>query len=186
VRLKRAALGSAAAGTGADSCMAASGPGMAALYAAEAPRLRRFFRRRTACPEEANDLVQETFTRALGAEPQAALRKPEAYLTRIAQNLLRDRAKFARRRSADLHVPADETILPGTDQHRLLEARDMLDRLDLAMLELPPATREIFMAHRLDGLSYAEIAEATGGTVKAVEKAISRALNHLDRALGPR
>src|SRR5690606_34140748 len=74
---------------------------MGALYAAEAPRLWRFFRRRTACPDEANDLVQETFTRVLAQEPRSGFRNAGGYLTRVAQNLLRDRAKFARRRSAD-------------------------------------------------------------------------------------
>lgn len=160
-------------------------PEMAALYATEAPRLWRFFRRRTACPDEASDLVQETFSRVLAQTPRTGFLNPGGYLTRIAQNLLRDRAKFARRRSADLHVPADETILAGTDQHRLLEVRDMLDRLELAMLELAQRDREIFMAHRLEGLTYADIAARTGLTVRQVEKAIARALVQLDRALGP-
>lgn len=158
---------------------------MAALYADEAPRLWRFFRRRTACPDEAHDLVQETFSRVLAQEPRTGFRNAGGYLTRVAQNLLRDRAKFARRRSADLHEPADEAVLAGTDQIRLLEVRDMLDRLELAMLELPQATREIFMAHRLEGLTYVQIAERTGLTAKQVEKAIARALVELDRALGP-
>ncbi|WP_157073565.1 RNA polymerase sigma factor [Sphingomonas soli] len=164
-----------------------SSPGdVAVLYATEAPRLWRFFRRRIRCPDEAEDLVQETFSRALGQVPGEGFRNPGGYLTRIAQNLLRDRAKFARRRSTDLHEPAEGADLAGTDQIKLLEVRDMLDRLELAMLELPQRDREIFMAHRLEGLSYADIAERTGLTVKQVEKAIARALVELDRALGPR
>ena len=42
------------------------------------------------------------------------------------------------------------------------------------------------MAHRLEGLTYAEIAGRSGLTAKQVEKAIARALVELDRALGPR
>jgi RNA polymerase sigma factor (sigma-70 family) len=159
---------------------------VAALYASEAPRLWRFFWRRTACRDEANDLVQETFLRVLAQAPRTGFRNAGGYLTRVAQNLLRDRAKFARRRSADLHVPIDDADLPGTDQIQLLEVRDMLDRLEVAMLELRERDREIFMAHRLEGLTYAEIAARTGVTVKMVEKAISRAMVELDRALGPR
>jgi len=124
---------------------AAPAADVASLYRAESPRLLRFFRRRTTDFQEAQDLVHETFARVLGSEPRHALRKPEAYLTRIAQNLMRDRAKTRARRSADRHVPADETILAGTDQNCLLETRDLLDRLELAMLELPQQTREIFM-----------------------------------------
>lgn len=174
-----------------DGAESPSAPGVrvadvATLYRAEGPRLLRFFRRRIADFHEAQDLVQETFSRALAAEPGQQVRKPEAYLTRVAQNLLRDRAKTRRRRSADLHVVADEAILAGTDQNCLLETRDLLDRLGRVMLELPQETREVFMAHRLEGLTYAEIAERSGLTVKQVEWAISRSVVMLDRALGPR
>lgn len=82
--------------------------------------------RRTACPEEADDLIQKIFTRALSVEPRTPVLNPDGYLTRVAQNLLRDRAKLARRRSADLHVPADESIFAGLDQYCLLEARDII------------------------------------------------------------
>ncbi|MBW4332226.1 RNA polymerase sigma factor [Stakelama sp. CBK3Z-3] len=170
----------------ADGEEARQRPDAAALYAAEAPRLWRFFRRRIPCPDEADDLVQETFTRALRQGARSSLRNPGGYLTRIAQNLLRDRAKIARRRSADLHVPADGEIPAAADPLHLLEVRDMLDRLEAVMLELPKTTREIFMAHRLEGLTYAEIARRTGLTIKQVEKAIARAMVELDRALGSR
>jgi RNA polymerase sigma-70 factor (ECF subfamily) len=171
------------------ACLPADGgtvPDLTALYRSQRPSLLRFFNRRTADPQEAQDLVQEAFVRMIGVAGGPELRKPEAYLTRIAQNLLRDRAKTRFRRSASTHIPADDAILAGTDQNRLLETRDLLDRLDHAMLELAPDTREIFMAHRLEGLTYAEIAERTGLTIKQVEKAISRSLLELDRALGPR
>lgn len=171
---------------GASGKEARQKPDAAALYAAEAPRLHRFFRRRTACPDEAQDLVQETFIRAFGQGARNTLRNPAGYLTRIAQNLLRDRAKVARRRSADLHFSHDGDLPAGTDPVHLLEVRNMLDWLEAAMLELPVTTREVFMAHRLEGLTYAEIAERTGLTIKQVEKAIARALVQLDSALGPR
>jgi RNA polymerase sigma-70 factor (ECF subfamily) len=174
---------------GGEACLPAdpaAAVDLTALYRSQRARLLRFFHRRTSDPLEAQDLVQETFARVIGAGAPPELRKPEAYLTRVAQNLLRDRAKIRSRRSASAHVPADETILAGTDQNCLLEARDLLDRLERAMLELPSETREIFMAHRLDGMTYAEIAERTGLSIKQVERAISRALVELDRALGQR
>lgn len=157
---------------------------VASLYRSEGPRLLRFFRRRVG-HEEANDLVQESFSRLLRLDGLAALLQPEAYLKRIGQNLLRDRARFSVRRSELLHVPVDEDALAGTDQYRLLETRDLLDRLERSMLELPQQTREIFMAHRLDGLTYGEIADRTGLTVKQVEKRLARAMVEINRALGP-
>jgi RNA polymerase sigma-70 factor (ECF subfamily) len=83
-----------------------------------------------------------------------------------------------------LHVPADDAVLTGTDTEAQLEARDMLERLETAMLRLRPLTREIFMAHRLDGYTYREIAERTGLSLKRVEKHMSRAIAQLDDVLG--
>ena len=51
------------------------------------------------------------------------------------------------------------------------------------MLHLKPKTRAIFLAHRVHGLSYAEIANRTGLSVKGVEKQMSKAIAHLDRML---
>ncbi len=64
-----------------------------------------------------------------------------------------------------------------------LEARDRLARIEEAVLRLKPLTREIFLACRLDGYSYAEIAERTGLSVRGVEKQMSRAIRQLGRHL---
>ncbi|HVJ02958.1 MAG TPA: sigma-70 family RNA polymerase sigma factor [Sphingomonas sp.] len=158
---------------------------VSALYRAEGPRLLRFFRRRVGSGEEAADLVQESFSRLLRLDGLSALVRPEAYLRRIGQNLLRDRAKFAVRRSEALHMSADDADLAGTDQNRLLETRDLLDRIERAVLELPRETREVFMSSRVDGLSYGEIAERTGLSIKQVEKRLAQSVRELDRLFGP-
>src|SRR3546814_5521257 len=64
-----------------------------------------------------------------------------------------------------------------------VEARDVLNRVGAAMARLSPKTREIFMAHRLDGLSYKEIGEKTGLSVKGVEWHVSKAIAHIARAV---
>ena len=155
------------------------------LYRSESPKLVRILSRRTSTSEDAQDLVQDIFFRfaTMRGQRPSSLERPQAYLRRIASNLLKDRAKSDARHSAALHVVANEEVLPGPDQHRLLESRDMLRRLEAAMMRLRPRTREIFMAHRIDGMTYAEIAEHTGLSVKGVEKQMSKALAQLDRIL---
>jgi RNA polymerase sigma-70 factor (ECF subfamily) len=56
---------------------------------------------------------------------------------------------------------------------------ELLRRLERAMTKLPPTTRNIFLAHRLDGLSYQTIAERTGLSVGDVERHMSKALHRL-------
>jgi len=60
---------------------------------------------------------------------------------------------------------------------------DLLRRLEQAVSNLPRIQREIFLAHRLDGLSYDEIARRTGLTVGRVERHMARALRRIDRQL---
>jgi RNA polymerase sigma-70 factor (ECF subfamily) len=164
---------------------AAETASLAALYRSESPRLVRAISRRASSPEEAQDIVQDAFVRlARSGIHASALERPAAYLRRIAANLLKDRAKSSARRSVGLHVVVDDEKLAGFDQQRFLESRDMLARMEAALTRLRPRTREIFVAHRVHGLSYAEIAERTGLSVKGVEKQMSKALVQLHHILG--
>jgi len=130
-------------------------PALEDLYRIHGPRLLRFFSRRTD-RQDADDLLHESFVRFANSPAcrDRAVECPEAYLNQIATNLLRDRAKSALQRSLASHVPVDEVPLAGTDLVAALEARDRLNRLQNALVRLKPKTREIFLAHRLDGMSY--------------------------------
>ena len=93
------------------------------------------------------------------------------------------RAKAALRRSLASQVPADNEPLAAHDPVAVLEARDQLERLQSALTRLSPRTREIFLAHRLDGLSYKDIATQTGLSIKGVEWHMTKAIAHLDRLM---
>jgi len=60
---------------------------------------------------------------------------------------------------------------------------EFLNRIEQAMLSLPPKTREIFIAHRVHGLSYQQIADRTGISVRRVKRHMVRALCRIDRTL---
>ncbi|WP_114954986.1 sigma-70 family RNA polymerase sigma factor [Sphingosinicella terrae] len=60
---------------------------------------------------------------------------------------------------------------------------ELLRRMEDAMLNMPKMQREIFMAHRLDDISYGEIARRTGLTVRQVERHLARAIYKLDKQL---
>ena len=56
-------------------------------------------------------------------------------------------------------------------------------RLERAIASLRPRTRAVFLAQRIEGLSYREIAERTGLSVKGVEKQMAKAIAKIDRFL---
>jgi len=56
-------------------------------------------------------------------------------------------------------------------------------RYRAAFASLPPFTRKVFWAHRINDLSYAEIAMRYGIGIREVEREIARAIYGIDRAL---
>jgi RNA polymerase sigma-70 factor (ECF subfamily) len=151
-----------------------------ALYRGHGAWLARFVRMRVGS-DRALDLVHQLFCRLAGQGSPGRIERPEAYLRSAALNLVRDEARAAGRRCAHLHL-CDEGAAPAApDPVAALEARDLLNRLEHVLLALPIRTREIFLAHRLDGYSYAQIAARTGLSVKTVEKHMSRAIAGLAR-----
>lgn len=155
--------------------------GIERIYRDEAPRLARFFARRVPA-DDVRDFVQETFRRLIGHRPD----RPAAFLTRMAANLVTERRRQAGRRSDALHDAYEDAALAGPDPLRHLEARDAIARIDAALATLKPKTRNIFLLRRVEGMSYAEIAEAYGMSVKGVEKQFAKAMLHVRRHVGER
>ncbi len=60
---------------------------------------------------------------------------------------------------------------------------DLLRRMEAAMRAMPKMQREIFLAHRLDDMSYGEIAERTGLSVRQVERHMAKAIYKLVKQL---
>lgn len=149
------------------------------FYREEAPKLQRFFERRTA-PQDVPDLVQESFRRVLGHRPKHA----GAFLGRTAANLLTEVRRAAARRWSRAHESLDERRLGGCDPVPQLEARDALARIDAALATLKPKTREIFLMTRVEGRSYAEVGAILGMSEDGVKKQVAKAMGHLRRDVG--
>jgi RNA polymerase sigma-70 factor (ECF subfamily) len=58
-----------------------------------------------------------------------------------------------------------------------------LARLERAIANLPHLQREVFLAHRVDGLGYSQIACWKNLTRRMVQKLMTRALINIDRQL---
>lgn len=157
---------------------------LASLYREERPSLLRFLSRWTG-HDKAEDVIQQVFSRIAGRSDHdaAPILAPGAYLRQAARNVMRDEARAAVRSWEHHHVSIEDLSLSSGDPVAALEARDRLLRIEEAVLRLKPLAREIFLACRLDGYSYAEIAERTGLSVRGVEKQMSRAIKQLGRHL---
>ena len=126
--------------------------------------------RMTGSAADAEDVVQDTFVRAYGAiagYPPARVRdlRLRGWLTTILLNAGRNRSRVRR-------VPTVELVFePGSEPKvDALTRRDERETWGRLLAGLTPAQRTAVVLRHVDGLSYAEIAEAVGrpeGTVKA-------------------
>ncbi|MAC57945.1 MAG: RNA polymerase subunit sigma-24 [Novosphingobium sp.] len=153
------------------------------LFRSEAPRLARFIRRAVRNHDEVNDLVQDTFVNFVAADPGPAVRNPAAYLTTIARRLLWGHARRQASSSQLRFVNVDEAgeIPIGPEQEWMMEAADVIRRYEQALAELPARTREIFRLSKQEELSYQEIANRLGMTVRGVKYHMRKALLYLDQ-----
>ena len=63
---------------------------------------------------------------------------------------------------------------------------DLIRRLQAAITNMPKRQRDIFLAHRVHGMSYAKIADRTGLTVRQVERNMARAIYKLAKQMDGR
>ena len=141
-------------------------------------RLQSFFRSRGVDAADCEDLAQEVFLRLAQRPELAGVRQVEAYLYRVAGNVLTDWHRRRQVRGAGLHDPipivgdlADE----AATQERIAIGRDALARLKAKLRRAPERTQTIFALHHFDGLTYSEIAQRCGIAVRTVEDHMARA-----------
>lgn len=172
---------------------------IAGRQAAFAEIMRRYrlpvFRLARACigePDEALDLVQETFVAAHQALARYDAQRPmRAWLSTIAINKCRDWArKRAVRRFLSFAVPIDHQAETIVDDQVAIDDRTAdrqeLDRVTRAISTLPANLKEPLVLRTIEGLSQAETAEVLGISQKAVETRLYRARARLIEKLGPR
>ncbi|SFS73614.1 RNA polymerase sigma-70 factor, ECF subfamily [Porphyromonadaceae bacterium NLAE-zl-C104] len=126
--------------------------------------------------EEAEDVVQETFASLWDKREQIeSIRSVKSYLYTAVRNNCLTRIRDAKpTTSLDMVTSYEE--LPEEDQIRRAE---MEARIWKMIDELPERRREIFLMAKRDGISYKEIAEQTGLSVKTVENHVFRAMQSL-------
>lgn len=161
-----------------------------AAVALHRDELSHYLRKRLAGGEAAADLAQETLSRMLKYRDDPGIDDHRLLMFRIANNLVLEYHRARHRRHANSHVSLDDAGPLRVEQpspESIAHARQALQRLLRdTIARLPPKCRLAFMLSRFDGLSYPQIAERMGVSVKMVEKHITKALLACRAAVGDR
>jgi RNA polymerase sigma-70 factor (ECF subfamily) len=132
---------------------------------------------------DAEDTVQETWLRwdGIGADGQAEVADPRAYLVRIVSRLALNRLRaLARRKEVYVGEWLPEPLLTAPDVAEDIELAESVSMAMLTVLEtLTPSERAVFVLREVFELPFGEIAAATGKTAAAVRQIAHRARSHV-------
>jgi RNA polymerase sigma factor (sigma-70 family) len=148
-------------------------------------RLYGYLRFHLPSPDLAEDLTAEVFLRAVKAYERfnPSVGSPHAWLFRIAQNVLRDHLRQARRRQlVSIAGMRDLECEAPSPEERLLWEEEVA-RLLSAMAALPSNDREIIGLCYGSDLSIAEAGEVLGLNATAARTRLWRALGRLRKIL---
>ena len=144
------------------------------------------------------DIVQEMFLHALKRLQSFQYTGDGSFvhwLSRIVENVIRDQLDyvFAQKRSPEGECSLDRSITGSNDKlhlHDLVSRedtsptqhilrQDIKTAVDELLLELSEADREVIIQHKLEGLTFGEIASYSGKSEDGVRKQFKRSFQKL-------
>jgi RNA polymerase sigma-70 factor, ECF subfamily len=134
--------------------------------------------------DEARDIVQEVFIRLWKNRKDLQINTSlEAYLKRATVNTSLNLLQSpARQRKQQLDAIDPSSALSPAGDHAL-SFDELTLRASAAIDNLPPRTRTVFTLIRSEEMTYRDVAETLGISLKAVEKEMLKALKLLREAL---
>lgn len=126
--------------------------------------------------EDAEDVVQEIFVHLWDKRERLdTVSSVKSYLYKAVRNNCLTRIRDAKPTTSIDRIPPDQLLSEEEQEERA----EMEARIWKMIEELPERRRQIFLMAKRDGMSYKEIAEKTGLTVKTIENHIFRAMQSL-------
>ncbi len=135
--------------------------------------IRRVVAARVNDPHEVEDLVQETLVKVAAAETRLGSDALQGYAIVTARNLIIGRARSDGTHRRHVHRLVDYTRLDGPEELTL--QREETDALATALTRLDEADRTLLLAHEVDGIDTASLAETDETTPGAIAVRLARA-----------
>ena len=159
-----------------------AGKGLDTAFARNRAALLRYLRYRIGTAEDAHDIAQETYLRIMRVPDADLIRRPDAYIFKIAANLA---GEFLLKKSSTPETVDLETLIEigedGDDFANVaaIEHRSDLSRVRHVLDDMAPLYQSVLMLRKRDGLSHQEIAERLGVSVHTVKVYLKRAVTRL-------
>ena len=144
------------------------------IFLEHAKSLRNFLYYKSGQLKQAEDWVQDAFSKLWENCAKVQPEKAKSYLFTIANNLFLN--EVAHQKVVLQFEQKGHTQRTNESPEFLLEEQEFQQRLEKAINDLPEGQRLVFLMNRIDKKTYKEIAEILEISVKAVEKRMHKAL----------
>ena len=161
---------------------------VAQLVTSHGWQLRRFLLARVRNADDVPDILQEVYLRMLRIPSVESVRSPEAYLFTVAQHVVQQHALRVSGVPSTIELKRVFAAAPvaAPDPVLAVDAEQCLEQLQMALDQLSPKARAVFLLHRRDGLSFDEIAARLGISRPMAKKYLMKALMQLRRRVEPK
>jgi RNA polymerase sigma-70 factor (ECF subfamily) len=156
----------------------------AELLESHEKEIHRFLYRMSGDPEDASDLLQETFLRAFQAFPRLPREaNHRAWLYRIAHNQALNLIRARRARRTEPLDDAGAIQDSNGNPESMEESRRASRVLCRVIRELTPRQRAALLLKKYEGLSYAEVAAVLGSTEDNARAHVYQAMKRIRQEL---
>lgn len=151
------------------------------IFEANFTPLRNYLFYRCGNPEWATDLAQESFLKIWEKRDSIDLKRVKGLIYKIANDLFISQYRKEKRSFEFFdHYELDDQQHSPEDK---MMAQQLKQGYQQALGNMDEKQRTVFLLSRAEELTYKEISERVGISVKAVEKRMNKALNYLRKSL---
>ena len=152
-----------------------------ALFETYFEDVRKYVLYRSGNDEMATDIAQDTFMRIWEKQITVDPKTIKGLLFKIAGDLFV--SHYRKKQVAFNFFNTFQPNTKNTTPEDEINFQELKIAYDTALKSMPEKQRTVFLMNRIDELKYKEIADQLGLSVKAIEKRMSQALEHLKTQL---
>lgn len=151
---------------------------IAELYKAHYGWLYGWLYKKLGSAENAEDVLQDTFTKLIRSQGLLDIQQPKAYLTTTAKRILIDRARHQKIEQSYLEYLAQQNLTYDISPEQTVLAIDILNQLARVLDGLAERQQLAFLMHYIDGLSLVDIATRLKVTSRTIHYDLVKTLSH--------
>jgi RNA polymerase sigma factor (sigma-70 family) len=136
---------------------------------------------------EVEDVLQDAYIRTFLADKTQDIKSPEAFLTQTARNLALNQIKLSRvKYTSSIEDDANSTVSDinsDVNVEDTIHSQERFLKLCLAVKELPPQCRRVFILIKIYGFTYAEVKNKLKISEKTIEKHVAKGVKRCSEYL---